>query len=109
MTASGPIATALENRMHETMKVGERSAKRASTKASAASRPPKETSLVPEFWQLPEEPYHPRRPLESAMSRFEKGSALRKQTPREAHGVWKPPSERPDPVGILLEGNRGRQ
>ena len=91
------------------MKAAAPSLRRASMRKNAASRPANEVGLVPEFWQTPEEPYHPRRPLESVVSRFEKGSALRKQTSREAHGDWKPPSDRPDPVGILLEGNRGRQ
>jgi len=40
--------------------------------------------LDPGFWQTPE-PYHPARPLESAVSRYEKGKALRVRTAREAH------------------------
>jgi len=64
--------------------------------------------LNPEFWQTPE-PYHPARPLESAESRAEKGKAFRERTPREAHADWTPASDRPDPVGILLAGNAGRQ
>jgi uncharacterized protein (DUF2252 family) len=67
------------------------------------------TGLTPEFWQTHEAPYHPRMPLESVADRFEKGKALRARTPVEAHAEWKPASGRPDAVGILLEGNKGRQ
>lgn len=64
--------------------------------------------LIPEFWQT-KEPYHPGRPLESAISRFEKGKELRERTPRRAHADWSPAPDRPDPVDILLAGNQGRQ
>ncbi len=64
--------------------------------------------LIPEFWQSVE-PYHPGRPLESAVSRYEKGKELRERTPREAHADWSPARDRPDPVEILLAGNQGRQ
>ena len=67
-----------------------------------------EIGLNPEFWQTPE-PYHPARPMESAESLFEKGAALRERTPREAHADWTPALDRPDPVGVLLAGNQGRQ
>src|SRR5262245_40513858 len=36
------------------------------------------------------------------------GKALRKHTPRSSHGVWRPPSDRPDPVEILLESSKRR-
>ncbi len=64
--------------------------------------------LDPEFWQTVE-PYHPGRPLESVVSRYEKGKELRERTPREAHADWSPARDRPDPVEILLAGNQGRQ
>ncbi len=80
----------------------------SSTTAAVEASPGKTIDLDLEFWQTPD-PYHPARPLESAESRFEKGKALRDRTPREAHADWKPASDRPDPVAILLAGNRGRQ
>jgi len=82
--------------------------KKKPTVAKAASRQYKGIDLVPESWQTMD-PYHPRRPLESIASRFEEGKALRERAPREAHAGWKPASGRPDPVGILLAGNKGRQ
>jgi uncharacterized protein (DUF2252 family) len=81
-----------------------------STPAQVDSAPTlgNEMGLEPEFWQTPES-YHPARPLESAESRIEKGKALREFTAREAHADWTPASDRPDPVDILLAGNKGRQ
>ena len=73
-----------------------------------APTPGKEIDFDPEFWQTMD-PYHPGRPLESVVSRFEKGKTLRARTPREAHADWTPAPDRPDPVGILLAGNQGRQ
>ena len=67
------------------------------------------TGLSPEFWQTPEDSYRPHIPMETVEHRFERGKALRARTPLEAHGEWKAASGRPDPVGILLEGNKGRQ
>ena len=64
--------------------------------------------LFSEFWQT-KDPYHPGRPLESVVSRYEKGKELRERTPREAHADWSPAPDRPDPVEILLAGNQGRQ
>jgi uncharacterized protein (DUF2252 family) len=73
-----------------------------------ASSPNNVMTLDPEFWQSGEK-YHPRRPLESVVSRRELGYSLRAQTPREAHADWTPASDRPDPVAILMAGNEGRQ
>jgi uncharacterized protein (DUF2252 family) len=36
------------------------------------------------------------------------GEALRKQCPRSSHAVWKAPPDRPDPVQLVEEGNKGR-
>jgi hypothetical protein len=36
------------------------------------------------------------------------GKALRDKCPRTAHAVWKPPSNRPDPLGLLAESSQGR-
>src|ERR1700684_3062470 len=44
----------------------------------------------------------------SADERRAAGKALRDQTPRAAHGGWKPPEDRRDPVEVLREANEGR-
>ncbi len=44
----------------------------------------------------------------SADERRAAGKALRDQTPRAAHGGWKPPEDRRDPVELLREANEGR-
>jgi len=44
----------------------------------------------------------------SADERRAAGKALRDQTPRAAHGGWKPPEGRRDPVELLREANEGR-
>src|SRR5215467_8447337 len=36
------------------------------------------------------------------------GKALRKRTPRSSHAEWRPPSDRPDPVEILIESSKHR-
>ena len=36
------------------------------------------------------------------------GKALRDATPRAAHGGWKPPKDRRDPIELLRESNEGR-
>ena len=36
------------------------------------------------------------------------GKALRERVPREAHAGWKPPSDRRDPIDLLVESNEGR-
>ncbi len=36
------------------------------------------------------------------------GKQLRDACPREAHAVWKAPAARPDPVSLVLEGDKGR-
>jgi len=40
--------------------------------------------------------------------RYAAGKALRKECPRVAHAVWNPPSDRPDPVRLVLEAEKGR-
>jgi uncharacterized protein (DUF2252 family) len=36
------------------------------------------------------------------------GKTLRDKCPRTAHGIWHPPSNRPDPVDLLVESSEGR-
>ncbi len=79
-----------------------------SAPVAAESSPNKVAEMDQESWQT-RDPYHPRRPLESVVSRIEKGKALRERTPREAHADWSPAPDRPDPVDILVAGNQGRQ
>jgi uncharacterized protein (DUF2252 family) len=47
-------------------------------------------------------------PYQTAAERRAEGKALRDTVPREAHGEWKPPKGRRDPVEIVLESNEGR-
>ena len=44
----------------------------------------------------------------SADERRAAGKALRDATPRAAHGGWKPPKDRRDPIELLHESNEGR-
>ena len=44
----------------------------------------------------------------SADERRATGKALRDATPRAAHGGWKPPKDRRDPIELLRESNEGR-
>jgi len=44
----------------------------------------------------------------SPQERREAGKALRDKVPRESHAEWKEPGQRPDPVSILLDTNKGR-
>ncbi len=37
-----------------------------------------------------------------------RGEAMRKRCPRNSHAVWSAPVNRPDPVRLVEEGNRGR-
>ena len=48
------------------------------------------------------------RSLPTQAERFAAGKALRKKAPRSSHGEWTPDPERPDPLSILEESNRGR-
>jgi len=45
---------------------------------------------------------------ESIEKRLEIGKAMREAVPREAHGEFVPPSNRRDPIDILIESNAGR-
>jgi uncharacterized protein (DUF2252 family) len=40
--------------------------------------------------------------------RYAAGKALREACPRNAHAVWKPSKDRPDPVQLVLEADKGR-
>ena len=44
----------------------------------------------------------------SADERRAEGKALRDATPRAAHGGWKPPKDRRDPIELLHDSNEGR-
>ena len=44
----------------------------------------------------------------SPEARLEAGRALRAKVPRKSHAVWKPPSNRPDPIQILMDSDKGR-
>jgi uncharacterized protein (DUF2252 family) len=47
-------------------------------------------------------------PKRTFKERYEAGKALRKQVPRKDHGIWKAPSDRRDPVELVLESEKGR-
>ncbi len=61
-----------------------------------------------EFWQTTAA-YDPLRTLDSWETRYERGKALREQTPRESHAAWTPSVDRVDPVATVLAGNVGRE
>jgi len=44
----------------------------------------------------------------SLEERLAQGKQLRQSAPRSAHGLWRPADDRPDPVAMLIESNRGR-
>ena len=50
----------------------------------------------------------PQGPYRSASERRAEGKDLRDDVPREAHGGWKPPRGRRNPVELVLETNKGR-
>ena len=39
---------------------------------------------------------------------YEEGKSLREKCPRKSHAVWKAPDNRPDPLRLLEESNKGR-
>src|SRR5215471_8493208 len=49
------------------------------------------------------------RDLRSWKERRADGKELRRQVPRESHSEWKPGRNRPDPLKLLAESNKGRQ
>ena len=40
--------------------------------------------------------------------RYAAGKAMRQKCPREVHAVWKPAADRPDPIQLVLEADKGR-
>src|ERR1700680_2557016 len=44
----------------------------------------------------------------SAAERFAAGKALRTKVPRSSHAQWQPPSQRNDPIELIIESNRTR-
>ncbi len=59
------------------------------------TEPEVDTPLVPEH-------------LPDLRERKQQGRELRKKTPRAEHARWEPPADRPDPIALLEESNRGR-
>jgi len=49
------------------------------------------------------------RDLRSWKERRADGKELRRQVPRESHSEWKPGRNRPDPLKLLAESNKGRR
>ena len=50
----------------------------------------------------------PPAPRASRDERFAAGKRLRDRVPREEHGTWKPPRNRPSPVDLVIASNKGR-
>jgi len=40
--------------------------------------------------------------------RYAMGESLRKNCPRTSHGEWKPSKDRPDPIRLIEESDKGR-
>jgi uncharacterized protein (DUF2252 family) len=47
-------------------------------------------------------------PPPSVEERMAAGKALRERVPRSSHAKWSPAPDRPDPIAVLKESNRGR-
>jgi uncharacterized protein (DUF2252 family) len=47
-------------------------------------------------------------PSGSFRERYAAGKALRETCPRNAHAAWKPAADRPDPVRLVLQAEKGR-
>jgi hypothetical protein len=62
-----------------------------------------------EVWQQTSAPYNAEQYQEPPAVRRSKGASLRKLLPHAAHASWKPPTNRPSPVDIVVAGNAGRQ
>jgi len=43
------------------------------------------------------------------MERHADGKELRRAVPRESHAEWKPSKDRPDPMELMAQSNKGRQ
>ena len=50
----------------------------------------------------------PPAPRASRDERFAAGKLLRDRVPREEHGTWKPPRNRPSPVDLVIASSKGR-
>ncbi len=46
--------------------------------------------------------------MSTRLERWESGKALRREAPRSSHGIWGPAPDRPDPVSLLQEQDKGR-
>src|SRR5215469_16327408 len=46
--------------------------------------------------------------LRSPDERLQAGRALREKVPRKSHGGWKPSDNRPDPIPLLRDSDKGR-
>ena len=76
--------------------------------STEATTLPRDLAGLREFWQTTAA-YDPARPLISWETRYERGTALREQTPREAHTTWTPAADRADAVATVLASNAGRE
>jgi uncharacterized protein (DUF2252 family) len=47
-------------------------------------------------------------PRLSRAERYALGKGMRNACPRTSHGTWKPAPDRPDPISLLLEADKGR-
>ena len=47
-------------------------------------------------------------PRPTRAERYAMGESLRKKCPRSSHGEWKPSKDRPDPVHLIEESDKGR-
>ena len=50
----------------------------------------------------------PPSPIQTPQQRRQAGAALREKVPRSAHSAWVPPSDRADPVEILIDQGKSR-
>lgn len=70
---------------------------------SRTAAPTKAKTLPPVNLDIPAFRHRPSPAKLSAM-----GKALREQCPRTSHAEWKPPHDRPDPVKVVKEADKGR-
>lgn len=69
------------------------------------------TKLIGDLWEQPRTngKYNLHIAAHTWESRRARGKSLRQSVPRESHAKWVPPKDRPDPLHLLDESNRGRQ
>jgi len=82
------------------------------TKSKDLRRPnaPKDRAASPfELGDAKAIPVDLRRAREPWEARRAAGKLLREKVPREAHADWSPPKDRPSPIDVVVQTNRGRQ